>query len=85
MGYVGHLFTWRRGKIRERLDRGVVNDQWNILFPFASLNKHQGRIKGPKRFEARWLQEEEVENMVKVVWERAKDRGEEVTLMQKLW
>jgi hypothetical protein len=37
MGYVGDLFTWRRGKLRERLDRGVVNDQWNACFPFASL------------------------------------------------
>jgi hypothetical protein len=103
MGYVGDLFTWRRGEIRERLDRGAVNDQWNTLFPFASLinsettwsdhrpllvdteflNKQQGQIQGPKRFEARWLQEEEIENMVKAVWERAKDRGEEVTLMQK--
>jgi hypothetical protein len=26
MGYVGKLFTWRRGKIRERLDKGVVNE-----------------------------------------------------------
>jgi endonuclease/exonuclease/phosphatase family metal-dependent hydrolase len=37
MGYVGELFTWRRVKIRERLDRGVVNEQWNDLFPFAKL------------------------------------------------
>jgi hypothetical protein len=37
MRYVGDLFTWIRGKFRERLDRGVVNDQWNNLFSFASL------------------------------------------------
>jgi hypothetical protein len=37
MGYVGDLFTWRRGSMRERLDRGVVNNSWNDLFPNASL------------------------------------------------
>jgi hypothetical protein len=103
MGYVGYLFTWRRGKLRERLDRGVVNDQWNIAFPFASLvnsettrsdhrpllvdieylsNLH-ARKETPRRFEARWLHEEAVEEMVKAAWERAKARGEDPSLMQK--
>jgi endonuclease/exonuclease/phosphatase family metal-dependent hydrolase len=95
MGYVGYLFTWRRGKLRERLDRGVVNDQWNSAFPFASLvnsettrsdhrpllvdtkylsNLHAHK-ETPRRFEARWLHEEAVEEMVKAAWERAKARG----------
>ena len=26
MGFIGDPFTWRRGRIRERLDRGLVND-----------------------------------------------------------
>jgi hypothetical protein len=25
MGFTGDMFTWQRGKIRERLDRGVAN------------------------------------------------------------
>jgi hypothetical protein len=103
MGYVGDLFTWRRGKLRERLDRGVVNDQWNACFPFASLinsettrsdhrpllvdteylsNTH-GSTDRPRRFEARWLQEDVVEEMVKAAWERAKARGVEISLMEK--
>jgi endonuclease/exonuclease/phosphatase family metal-dependent hydrolase len=37
MGYIGDIFTWRRGNLRERLDRGAVNQAWNNLFPNASL------------------------------------------------
>jgi hypothetical protein len=95
MGYLGDLFTWRRGKLRERLDRGVVNDQWNNAFPFASLvnsettrSDHRPLLVDaeylsnlhackeiPRRFEARWLHEEAVEEMVKAAWDRAKARG----------
>ena len=25
IGYIGDIYTWHRGKIRERLDRGVAN------------------------------------------------------------
>jgi hypothetical protein len=85
MGYIGDLFTWRRGNLRERLDIGVVNNSWNNYFPHASLinsetsqsdhrpilvdteylsNTH-AILNGPKRFEARWLQEDTVEEMVK--------------------
>ena len=37
MGFWGDIFTWQRGKIRARLDRGVSNAQWTKLFPNASL------------------------------------------------
>jgi len=37
MGYIGDKFTWQRGKMRERLDRGVTNNQWNVLFPGVGL------------------------------------------------
>jgi hypothetical protein len=37
--YVGDIFTWQRGRIRERLDQGVANAQWNIMFPNAKLVK----------------------------------------------
>ena len=37
LGFVGDRFTWYRGGIRERLDRGLVNDSWSNLFPQASL------------------------------------------------
>jgi hypothetical protein len=32
MGFNGDMFTWQRGKIRERLDQGVSNAMWNELF-----------------------------------------------------
>ncbi|KAG7967634.1 hypothetical protein I3843_08G108700 [Carya illinoinensis] len=42
MGYSGSNFTWtnnRQGKalIRERLDRGIANTKWRLLFPDATI------------------------------------------------
>jgi hypothetical protein len=37
MDHTGDKFTWRRGKIRERLDRSVSNVEWHNMFPFAAL------------------------------------------------
>jgi hypothetical protein len=37
LGYVGEIFTWRRGRMRERLDRAVCNPVWSSKFPMASL------------------------------------------------
>ena len=37
IGYTGDIFTWQRRKIKERLDRGVANPEWNIMFPNARL------------------------------------------------
>jgi hypothetical protein len=37
LGYIGDKFTWHRGKIRERLDRVLVNDAWKNKFTGASL------------------------------------------------
>jgi endonuclease/exonuclease/phosphatase family metal-dependent hydrolase len=38
MRYIGDKFTWQRGDIRERLDRGLANKAWNMKFPDASLH-----------------------------------------------
>ena len=35
--YIGNQYTWRRGRIRERLDRGLVNYMWTSQFPHAAL------------------------------------------------
>ena len=37
MEFVGDKYKWRRGKIRERLDRPVSSSEWRNLFPFATL------------------------------------------------
>ena len=48
IGFLGDIFTWQRGKIRERLDRGVANAQWNMLFPDAQL-KNGEMVKSDHR------------------------------------
>ena len=104
MGYSGDLFTWQRGKIRERLDRGVTNALWNDLFPDARLvngemtkSDHRPLIvetdrppapidhaqRGVRRFEAHWLKEETVEEMIKTAWAQAMANGEGRSFMQK--
>ncbi|KAA3476871.1 reverse transcriptase [Gossypium australe] len=42
IGYSGSWYTWERGNlpetnIRERLDRGVANNKWMMLFPTGSV------------------------------------------------
>jgi hypothetical protein len=41
LGFSGDPFTWKRGRIRERLDRVATNNAWNIMHPGA-LVKHLG-------------------------------------------
>ena len=41
MGFLGDKFTWNQGRIRERLDRGLVNEAWANLFPMAALENLQ--------------------------------------------
>ena len=41
MVFLGDKFTWHRGRIRERLDRGLVNEAWANLFPMAALENLQ--------------------------------------------
>jgi hypothetical protein len=95
LGYIGDIFTWRRGEIRERLDRAVGNERWSAMFPFAAvINKEHSRSdhrpivvdteyhvgmcpsrRSARQFEARWLKEETVEEIVKTSWLKAKARG----------
>lgn len=44
IGFTGHAFTWTNNKhdnalIRERLDQGIANQQWRLLFPNATLHR----------------------------------------------
>ncbi|XP_057444405.1 uncharacterized protein LOC130736610 [Lotus japonicus] len=36
-GFVGTLFTWKRGRLHERLDRVLCNLDWRIKYPFATV------------------------------------------------
>ena len=103
MGFTGDLYTWRRGHIRERLDRAVTNTIWSSLFPYSTVinsemtrSDHQPIVmdtqylapvqgrRSTKHFEARWLQEDTVEEMIKAAWARARVRGEAPTLSEKV-
>jgi hypothetical protein len=37
IGYIGDPFTWHRGSMRERLDRGLANHSWNMLHDKAAI------------------------------------------------
>jgi hypothetical protein len=37
MGFSGDVFTWKRGRIRERLDRDVASGYWLAMHPNAKL------------------------------------------------
>jgi hypothetical protein len=37
IGFIGDPFTWKRGRVRERLDRAVVSPSWSALYPGAVL------------------------------------------------
>jgi hypothetical protein len=37
LGYSGDIFIWRRGRIRERLDRALVNSAWRAMHSGAAL------------------------------------------------
>jgi exonuclease III len=40
LGYTGDLFTWRRGRLRERLDRAAANSAWADMFPgYGSIQR----------------------------------------------
>jgi hypothetical protein len=41
LGYSGEVFTWKRGRIRERLDRAVSNGEWVNMHPGAVLQHMQ--------------------------------------------
>ena len=41
LGYTGNKFSWRRGHIRERLDRAVGNMQWADLFPSFGVSNEE--------------------------------------------
>ncbi|XP_015959301.1 uncharacterized protein LOC107483194 [Arachis duranensis] len=44
LGYSGWPFTWKRGNLAERLDRGLCNVEWKIAFPEAYV-KHLPMLK----------------------------------------
>ncbi|CAN0837204.1 hypothetical protein LINGRAHAP2_LOCUS1732 [Linum grandiflorum] len=44
LGFVGHKFTWRCGSLFERLDKGVINEDWLLRF-LDSATRHLPRVK----------------------------------------
>ena len=48
LGFTGEIFTWKRGRIRERLDRAVANGAWASMHPGAVL-QHLEYMKADHR------------------------------------
>jgi hypothetical protein len=48
LGFSGDAFTWKRGRIRERLDRAVANGEWMVMNPNVSV-QHLDYIKSDHR------------------------------------
>jgi hypothetical protein len=46
--FMGEKFTWKRGRIRERLDRTVANGAWSVMHPGAKL-QYLGYIRSDHR------------------------------------
>lgn len=38
LGFLGPRFTWKRGNLYERLDRGLCNTDWRLAYPEASVS-----------------------------------------------
>ncbi|CAN1140426.1 hypothetical protein LINPERHAP2_LOCUS11854 [Linum perenne] len=47
-GSIGPTFTWFRGTLLERLDRGMINGEWKVIFPLAKI-RHLRRIYSDHR------------------------------------
>lgn len=63
----------------------VRSDHRPIVMDMSYLREtHRGEGVKKRRFEARWLHEDTVEEMVKTAWARAKARGEGPSLMNKI-
>ncbi|KAJ9180773.1 hypothetical protein P3X46_008981 [Hevea brasiliensis] len=39
LGFKGLKFTWKRGKLQERLDKALCNSKWRLSFPKAAGDK----------------------------------------------
>jgi hypothetical protein len=48
LAFSGDAFTWKRGRIRERLDRGVANGAWLVMHLAASV-QHLDYIRSDHR------------------------------------
>jgi hypothetical protein len=48
LGFSGDVFTWKQGRIRQRLDRAISNGKWMKMHPGAVL-QHLGYIRSDHR------------------------------------
>jgi hypothetical protein len=48
LGHTGEVFTWKRGRIRERLDHALFNGDWSLWYPGAVL-QHLEYIRSDHR------------------------------------
>ncbi|XP_071680424.1 uncharacterized protein [Lolium perenne] len=92
LGVFGDPYTWQRGRIRERLDRTVASPSWSAMFPNAAPhhldtdfdNMPAQPNHGPKRFEAKWLQESTFRDVVQKAWLAAGSDGPSGGVLERL-
>lgn len=89
LGYNGNPFTWcnkrnGRNKIKERLDRGLSNHNWILLFPEASIKRLPAAASDhnliliatnsieaapkPFKFETFWTQDPSSHSVIASTW-----------------
>jgi hypothetical protein len=80
IGFIGDPFTWKRGRVSERLDRAVVSPSWSALYPGTVDTDYKDeasqRKPRPKYFEAKWLNEKTFRDVVKEAWQGADREGD---------
>ncbi|RYR16350.1 hypothetical protein Ahy_B04g073348 [Arachis hypogaea] len=67
LGYSGWPFTWKRGTLAERLDRGFSNVDWQIAFPEACV-KHLPMLNVKTAYQSLMSNQDSPNKMFKLVW-----------------
>lgn len=105
LGFEGSKFTWsnkifRRGHIRERLDRGIENPNWTLFFPNTKIkhlpiysSDHAPLLLDTSasktffhsfKFEEFWARDPNCFNIIKESWENTLIGSPSFILSQKL-
>lgn len=86
MGYSGDLYTWRRRRLRERLDRAVCNASFHGLFPSVVVTNaphvksdHRPIVLDTKGTDAGTFQQGHGQRQFEARWLKEKEMVDRVT------
>ncbi|KAG6397443.1 hypothetical protein SASPL_143610 [Salvia splendens] len=98
LGFHGPRFTWKRGNLYERLDRGLCSSNWRLDFPEASvthliryqsdhrpllLSFFQSTLARLFRFIRAWISHEQYDEFVRSTWSRSQSFADDMQLFTK--